>query len=153
MENKTTPIEIRMGLREEYLPMLMEVEQACFSDPWTEAAFRSELSNNYSFYVLAFEGERIVGYVGGMSLYETCDINNVAVLPEMRRRGIASALLDRFFAEAKERGAQQVLLEVRAGNTAAIGLYEGYGFKPYGVRKNYYQNPAEDAVLMVVTLC
>ncbi len=152
MEQNTNHIEIRMGLREEDLPLLAAAEAACFSDPWPIEAFQSEMRDPY-FYLLAFEGEELVGYVGGMSLYETCDLNNIAVLPRHRRRGIAARLLEAFMAEARARGAEQMLLEVRESNLPAIGLYERYGFKPYGKRKNYYRNPAEDAVLMVVTLC
>lgn len=152
MENTTNPIEIRIGLQEEYLQQLAEAEKACFSDPWPIEAFQSEMSDPY-FYLLAFEGEQIVGYAGGMSLYETCDLNNIAVLPRCRRRGIAAALLRAFLDEARRRGAEQTLLEVRESNLPAIRLYESHGFTAYGKRKNYYRNPAEDAVLMVVTLC
>ena len=145
-------IEIRKGLKEEYLPLLAAAEAVCFSDPWPIEAFQSEMNDPF-IYLLAFEGEELVGYVGGMSLYETCDLNNIAVLPQHRRRGIAAQLLEAYMEEARVRGAEQMLLEVRESNTPAIGLYERYGFKPYGKRKNYYRNPAEDAVLMVVTLC
>lgn len=145
-------ITIRIGIREEDLPLLAEAEKTCFSDPWPVEAFQSEMHDPY-FYLLAFEGEELVGYAGGMSLYETCDLNNIAVLPQYRRRGIAAALLEGFMAEAKARGAEQMLLEVRESNAPAISLYERYGFTAYNKRKNYYRNPAEDAVLMVVTLC
>jgi ribosomal-protein-alanine N-acetyltransferase len=150
MENNK--LEIRLGLKEEYLPLLAEAEKACFSDPWPMEAFQSEMCDPY-FYLLAFEGDELVGYAGGMSLYETCDLNNIAVLPQHRRRGIAAVLLESFMAEARARGAEQMLLEVRESNIPAIRLYERYGFTAYNKRKNYYRNPAEDAVLMVVTLC
>lgn len=146
-------IEIRVGLKEEYIPMMVEAENACFSDPWSEAAFRSELLNPYSLYVVAVSGGRIVGYVGGIALYENCDITNVAVLPEMRRRGIASAMVECFINECASRSVEQILLEVRQSNLPAIKLYESFGFRAYGTRKNYYEKPAEDAVLMVVALC
>ena len=143
MENNK--LEIRLGLKEEYLPLLAEAEKACFSDPWSMEAFQSEMCDPY-FYLLAFEGDELVGFAGGMSLYETCDLNNIAVLP-------AAMLLEGFMAEARARGAEQMLLEVRESNIPAIRLYERYGFTAYNKRKNYYRNPAEDAVLMVVTLC
>ena len=143
---------IRGAKSDSDLALLCALEGACFSDPWPVEAFRSEMHDPY-FYLLAFEGEELLGYVGGMSLYETCDLNNIAVLPQHRRRGIAAMLMEGYMAEARRRGAEQMLLEVRESNLPAISLYERYGFKAYGKRKNYYRNPAEDAVLMVVTLC
>ncbi|MEA4921378.1 MAG: ribosomal protein S18-alanine N-acetyltransferase [Clostridiaceae bacterium] len=153
MKQKPEKIEFRYGLGENDIPQLMEIENTCFSDPWSEATFRSEISSPYSFYVAALEKERVVGYIGGMILYENCDITNVAVLPDMRRRGIATGMLEIFLEGCRTKGAERAMLEVRESNVEAIRLYEGFGFRSYGRRVEYYENPAEDAVLMVVSLC
>ena len=146
-------LELRLGLRPEDVPLLAAAESACFSDPWPQAAFQAELDNPYCFYLLAFADGQLAGYIGGVALYENCDVNNLAVLPQMRRRGIAAALLSGFLEEARRRGAGQVMLEVREHNLPAMALYRRFGFSACGKRKNYYQNPAEDAVIMVVELC
>lgn len=146
-------LELRLGLRPEDVPMLAAAERECFSDPWPQAAFQAELDNPYCFYLLAFADGQLAGYIGGVALYENCDVNNLAVLPQMRRRGIAAALLSGFLEEARRRGAGQVMLEVREHNLPAMALYRRFGFSACGKRKNYYQNPAEDAVIMVVELC
>lgn len=145
-------IVIRTQLLAADIPAVFELEQACFSDPWPSKAFENELQNPYSVCALAFEGERLIGYIFGMSLYEVCDINNVAVLPEKRGQGVATLMLNVFLEMVKKGGAERALLEVRAGNTPAIELYKKFGFSVYGERKGYYVNPAEDAVLMVVSL-
>ena len=114
-------------------------KRECFSDPWPQAAFQAELDNPYCFYLLAFADGQLAGYIGGVALYENCDVNNLAVLPQMRRRGIAAALLSGFLEEARRRGAGQVMLEVREHNLPAMALYRRFGFSACGKRKNYYQ--------------
>lgn len=146
-------LRLQLGLQPGDVPLLAAAERQCFSDPWPESAFRADLDNPYCFYILAFMGDALAGYIGGVALYENCDLNNLAVLPQMRRQGIAYALMTEFLSEARRRGAGQVMLEVREHNLPAIALYRRFGFVPCGKRKNYYQNPAEDAVIMVVELC
>ncbi|MDE6384743.1 MAG: ribosomal protein S18-alanine N-acetyltransferase [Eubacterium sp.] len=132
-------------LSTEYVKAVAEIESACFSNPWSETVLADELKNDCSHIYVAVEDGRAVGYA---MLYVVCgeaDIVRVAVLPEYRRRGIAEKLLLKSF-EINETDA--VFLDVRESNSAAINLYKSLGFKDTGIRKNYYSNPTENAILM-----
>lgn len=132
-------------LSSEYIKDVAYIESVYFSNPWSEVALFGELSNDCSHFYVAVENGKAVGYAG---LYVVCgeaDIVRVAVLPEYRRNGTAKALLLESF---KANSADCVFLDVRESNTAAIELYKSLGFKDTGVRKNYYSNPTENAVLM-----
>lgn len=129
----------------EYVLDVAEIERACFSNPWDETVLEEELKNECSHIYVAVQGNRAVGYA---MLYIVCgeaDIIRVAVLPEYRRQGIAERLLLKSF-EVNETDA--VFLDVRESNAAAIRLYQTLGFTDTGVRKNYYSNPTENAILM-----
>ena len=131
-----------------HLSQIAQLERTCFSTPWSEEMLAQELYNDNASYVVA-QGEdgSVLGYAGLQVVLDEGYIDNVAVRPDCRRQGIASALLGAF-----ERFAQAHLafltLEVRASNTPAIALYEAHGFVREGVRKHYYTNPREDAVIM-----
>ncbi|MDE5671434.1 MAG: ribosomal protein S18-alanine N-acetyltransferase [Eubacterium sp.] len=129
----------------EYVSDVAEIEKNCFSNPWNEKVIEEELKNDCSHIYVAVEKERAVGYA---MLYVVCgeaDIIRVAVLPEYRRQGIAEKLLLKSF-EVNETDA--VFLDVRESNAPAIRLYQSLGFADTGVRKNYYSNPTENAILM-----
>ena len=98
--------------------------------------------------LIAEEGGELLGYVWARFVLDEGDIGNVAVAPDSRRRGIGAALLKALFAESERRGAAVLQLEVRESNLAARRLYEKNGFEIVGKRKNYYEKPAEDAILM-----
>lgn len=128
---------------------VQEVERSSFPVPWPSNAFRHELSQNRNArYVIAREGERIVGYGGIWLMVDEAHITTFAVHPEARRRGIGELLLLRIFDLASELNAQWLTLEVRASNLAAQRLYEKYGFKRAGVRRRYYSDNNEDALIM-----
>ena len=146
-------IEIRPPSLPEDTEAIEAIEQACFSDPWSRAGIEAQLSNKYGMSVVAALDGKPIGYVMGIALYETCEIVNVAVDPDFRRQGAARLMMSGFLDACRGKDVRQVLLEVRESNMAAIGLYESFGFRAYGKRKDYYENPAEDAVLMVVELC
>ncbi len=129
----------------EYVKDVAAIEKVCFSNPWSEIALEAELKNDCSHFYVAVENGRAIGYAGLYAVCGEADIVRVAVLPEYRRRGAARALLSESF---KANGADCVYLDVRESNTAAIKLYESLGFKDTGIRKSYYSNPTEDAVLM-----
>ena len=133
--------------RAEDISRIREIAEASFPDPWSEASFRDELGADGVFYA-AFDGGRLDGYLVLRSMGLECEVLDVAVAPEARRTGIGEAMLAAAVQYACEHGAEKVWLEVRAGNSPAIGLYEKYGFSRVGLRKNYYASPAEDAVLM-----
>jgi ribosomal-protein-alanine N-acetyltransferase len=128
------------------------IEQKCFSMPWSIAMFEEELEQDYTVYLSAVENSRLIGYAGMHLMFEEAYITNVAVLPENRRQGIATKLLQRLMYEAKNAGALRISLEVRQTNLAAATLYGKLGFTPCGVRKGYYSQPEEDAVIMCAEL-
>lgn len=129
----------------EYVKDVAEIEKACFSNPWSETVLESELQNDCSHIYVAVENGRAIGYA---MLYIVCgeaDIIRVAVLPEYRRQGAAERLLLKSFEHNKT---DAVFLDVRESNTPAIRLYKSLGFVDTGVRKDYYSNPTENAILM-----
>ena len=145
-----------MGIRIERLTSadeidaLLAVEEASFTNPWTRDMYLAELQNpGVSFLFLAKESAgQVVGFGGFWRVLDELHINNLAVLPEYRRRGIAAAILMHAFDEARAVGAKRTLLEVRRSNGAAQHLYERFGFTVAAVRRGYYRNPEEDALIM-----
>ena len=138
--------------REDLLPQIMEIERQCFSVPWTEAMLRAQLDPERHVFLAAEAGGAVVGYVGLMYVLDEGYVSNVAVRPEARRQGVAEALLAELEARARVKRLSFLTLEVRSGNAAAIALYEKRGYRVAGRRKNYYEKPAEDAILMTLTL-
>jgi ribosomal-protein-alanine N-acetyltransferase len=125
------------------------VERASFPVPWPANAFRHELTQNRNArYVVAREGDKVVGYAGLWLMVDEAHITTFAVLPEHRRRRIGERLLQRLFEVAEEVGAEWLTLEVRVSNLPAQRLYEKYGFKRAGVRRRYYSDNNEDALIM-----
>ena len=124
------------------------LEQVCFSDPWSENSVRSELDNPLSTWLVALEGETVLGYVGSQTVLDEADIMNVAVAPEHRRQGIARLLLERLEEALRSRNVHSLTLEVRASNEPAKALYASLGYVPVGRRPNYYFKPREDALIL-----
>ena len=131
-----------------HVPQIAALEEICFADPWSEQSIASELKSTWSYWLVAQEADRVVGYVGSQSAIDEADIMNVAVHPDYRRQGIAEKLINSLVEELKNRGIHALLLEVRASNAPAIALYEKLGFQQVGLRKNYYRNPKEDARIL-----
>ena len=131
------------------LPRILEIERASFADAWTENMLLEELSCANALFLCAFEGETLCGYVIAHTVLDECEIYDIAVAEEFRRRGIALALLHAVLQNAGKLSA--VYLEVRAKNTGAIALYESFGFARMGLRRGYYENPKDDAILMTFT--
>ena len=131
-----------------HVSQVAALERICFADPWSEMSIASELQNLWSYWLVALEDDRVIGYVGTQSSIDEADIMNVAVHPDFRRQGIAEALINRLVADLKERDIYALLLEVRVSNMPAITLYEKLGFSQVGRRKNYYHNPKEDALIL-----
>ena len=128
---------------------VQDVERASFPVPWPASAFRHELTQNKNArYIVARDGERIVAYAGLWLMVDEAHITTFAVLPEERRRRIGERLLQRQFEIAHELNAEWLTLEVRASNLAAQRLYEKYGFRRAGVRRRYYSDNNEDALIM-----
>ena len=131
-----------------HVPQIAELEKLCFSDPWSEKSIETELSCRLSVWLVALEGEQVVGYVGSQTVIDESDMMNIAVHPDFRRRGIAEALVAELEAALRQRGSRALTLEVRDSNLPAITLYEKLGFAQVGLRKNYYRNPKEDARIL-----
>ena len=131
------------------LEQIEEIEQQCFSCPWTLDQLRSQLSDERHVFLAAVaESGAVLGYVGMMFVLDEGYISNVAVAPDFRRQGVADALICALMTRAEELALAFVTLEVRAGNEPAKALYAKHGFVPVGRRKNYYDLPKEDAILM-----
>ncbi len=125
------------------------VENASFPIPWPANAFRHELTQNRNaHYIVAKEGDHIVGYAGLWLSLDEAHITTFAVLPDYRRRKIGERMLVALFDKSEKLGAEWLTLEVRASNLPAQKLYEKYGFRPAGIRRRYYSDNNEDAIIM-----
>lgn len=127
---------------------IAELEKVCFSDPWSEKSISSELTNPLSCWIVALDGENLVGYVGSQSVLGWADMMNLAVAINYRRRGVAEQLVCTLIDNLKLRDVTCLTLEVRVSNQAAIALYNKLGFVQVGKRPNYYHNPKEDALIL-----
>ena len=135
-----------------HLDQAAELEKICFSDPWSRRMLSEHLENECNRSLAAWRGDGVLlGYVGLLAVLDEGHITNLAVRPEYRRRGVASALLDALDRLAAERRMAFLTLEVRSSNAAARALYAKHGYEAVGLRKNYYEHPREDAVIMTRT--
>ncbi|WMI80799.1 ribosomal protein S18-alanine N-acetyltransferase [Anaerotignum sp. MB30-C6] len=140
-------------MQEEHIEGVLAVEEATFSIPWTRKDFEREVRENaMAIYFVAIDDsldeEKVVGYAGMWHVITEGHITNVAVLHEYRRQGIGDLLMENLEKVALEREMIGITLEVRINNEAAQRLYHKYGFRPEGIRKNYYADTREDAVIM-----
>ena len=136
-------------MNENHVAQVAELEKICFgSDAWSEKSVASELTNVLALWLVALDGDRVAGYVGSQTVCGETDMMNVAVHPDFRRQGIGEKLVEQLVAELKAIGSHALMLEVRASNAPAIGLYEKMGFQQVGLRKNYYRDPKEDALIL-----
>lgn len=134
------------------LGQVEELEKACFSLPWTWEMLMSQLPDDeHEFLAAVDENQKLLGYVGMMTVLDEGYISNVAVDPACRRQGIGEALIRELLERCRLRQLSFVTLEVREHNEPAIGLYSKMGFVPVGLRKNYYEAPRENALLMTLT--
>ena len=136
----------------EDIPAITELERVCFSVPWSEQGFMAELDSGDAWFSVCEENDKILGFAVLHCFGEEAELFNVAVSPEVRRRGIADALMRDVMAGAKKKDVTRILLEVRRSNVPAISLYAKYGFELLGLRKNYYDAPVEDALILEVNL-
>ena len=133
----------------DHLDEIAELEQVCFSTPWSRNMLAEELDNACSAFLVALDdGGHVAGYAGLQVILDEGYITNVAVQPEYRRQGVAGQLLAVFLNFAKGNHMAFLTLEVLASNYGAIALYGGLGFRSVGRRKNYYEHPKEDAIIM-----
>lgn len=135
-------------MTESHVAQVAELEKLCFRDPWSENSVASELNNPLSLWLVAVDGDRVAGYVGSQTVMDESDMMNVAVHPDYRKQGIATALILGLVEELRKRGSRSLTLEVRASNETAISVYRKLDFQEVGRRKNYYRNPREDALIL-----
>lgn len=136
-------------LEEKWLDQMAQMETLCFSDPWNRQALAEELNSPLARYVLCAEGEKLLGYAGARMVLEECQVVNVATRPDCRRQGVAFWLMETLLDIARRQGREYATLEVRQSNLPALRLYQKLGFAPQGIRPGYYENPREDALLMI----
>ena len=135
-----------------HVPQIAEIEKNSIPQPWSEAAFAAALEDEKAVTLAAFCGDVLCGFITGVYLLDTADIYSVAVSADYRKKGVGKRLLEEFFSALPDE-VQAVNLEVRESNSPAIKLYEKTGFQSVGLRKNFYQDPRENAVLMTKILC
>ncbi len=135
-------------MAQEDLSQVSEIESQIFSLPWSEKAFEESLKNTNTLYIVAKEKEEVLGYIGMYISFQEGNITNVAVNPNYRRKKIGQNLIREILERAKQIGVTDVILEVRETNAAAICLYEKMGFEEAGIRKNFYEKPLENAIIM-----
>ena len=145
-----TPLPIELGrMRRRHVPQVIDIERRVYPRPWTMTLFLSEIvQRSTRFYIVARSGRRVVGYAGLMVFGDEAHVTNIAVDPDHHRRKVASRLLFALVTEARRRGAGACTLEVRVTNHSAQALYHQFGFAPVGIRKNYYAETGEDALIM-----
>lgn len=129
---------------------IADIEDICFPDGWERKDILSYITGDTGMCFTALEDGKPIAYLLGRLIAPEAEIYRIAVLPEHRRRGIGYRLLSYALKTERGRGLECVFLEVREGNSAARGLYRSFGFSEYGKRKNYYKNPTEDAVVMMM---
>ena len=143
-----------MILREmlvEDLDQVMEIEESLFAVPWTREGYFTFLTRENSMFLVVEEKGEILGYCGLLMVLDEGEVTNVSVRRDRQREGIGNFLMESLIRLSREQGIRMIHLEVRAGNETAIRLYERLGFVRDGLRKAYYTDPVEDAILMTYT--
>ena len=131
------------------LPEVARLEQECFAHPWQQESIEECFQNPaYNFFVAKDDGGAVVGYIALYQVRDEAFVENLCVSEACRRQGIGKALVERAVEHCKANGASFLSLEVRRSNTAALGLYNAFGFDIEGTRKNYYSDPEEDALIL-----
>lgn len=136
-------------MQEGDIPAVTAIEQAVFSRPWTEQSFVQALQQD-TLFVVVLKDNTIIGYCGMYCSFEEGEITNVAVSPQKHHQGIGRSMMRYLLGEAQSRGISRIILEVRISNCNAIQLYKSLGFENCGIRKNFYEMPREDGMVMVL---
>lgn len=147
----------------EDIPSVVEIEDQCFSLPWSAKSFADSLSRKDTIFLVCVENggnhdgqsaddsvSQITGYMGLYLSFDEASVTNVAVSPACRKKGYGKALVVASKEAAKAAGAESIFLEVRVSNEPAISLYKKLGFEKLGIRKKFYEHPVEDAIIMKV---
>ena len=135
-------------LKKEYIKEVLVIEEESFNNPWSKAAFAKELKNKYGYYIVGLIGGKVVSYLGAWLFLNKAHITNLAISSNYRREGLATKLLTQLFKKLSQEGIVIVTLEVRISNQAAKNLYRSLGFVKIGIKKEYYSDNNEDAIVM-----
>lgn len=146
-QNIEDPVIIRM-MEEGDLEEAAKLEAMCFLEPWSLKLLKDSFQGPWDTLFVAEKQDELCGYMALRILAGEGELQRIAVYPEYRRQGIASKLMEKMDIFFRANGVGDATLEVRAGNQAALNLYKSYGFAEEGIRKGYYRNPTEDAVIM-----
>lgn len=136
----------------EHVPDIAALEEICFSSPWPAEVLARSLTGKDHVLLAALDEDGLLGYMGLMYVLDEGYISNVAVAPQARRRGVGDGLVLAMRQRGRQLGLSFLSLEVRVSNGPARALYEKHGFREVGLRKNYYEKPVEDALLMTLFL-
>ena len=137
-------------MNEAHIPQIAQLETICFSEPWSENALRDTLEDPKAVFFAAVEGDTVLGYAGMHDIIGEGYVDNIAVFPEHRGKGIGEALTGALIDYSRCAALDFLTLEVRAGNTPAVSLYRKLGMLEEGRRKNFYRHPTEDALIMTI---
>lgn len=136
-------------MREEHLEQVLAIEEVSFPTPWSRNSYLRELSDNqFAHYYVCLQGDRVVGYMGMWLIIDEAHITTIAVHPDYRGKYLGRFMLEELMARAAALGADKMTLEVRLSNRIAQRLYRRVGFVPAGIRKGYYTDTKEDAIIM-----
>ena len=137
------------NMRPQHIAQVAALEKVCFgSAAWSENSIATELENPLALWIVADDDGKVLGYVGSQTVMDETDMMNIAVHPDFRRCGIATALIMELVRQLKGRDSHILRLEVRESNAPAIALYESLGFIQIGLRRNYYRNPKENGIIL-----
>lgn len=129
-------------------PAIAEIEKECFSDPWSVNSVKEFISHAENTILCAMCESELCAYISETHILDEVQIANVAVSAKFRQRGIASLLMEALINKCVSHNVTMITLEVRQSNIPATNLYEKFGFESEGIRRNYYRNPQENAVIM-----
>lgn len=140
---------IALNMDFNHIDDVIVIENLCFKTPWSRSAFEAELTRNKcARYRVLMKDNRVVAYGGMWVMLDEAHITNIAVHPEYRGIGLGNAIVEELITEAKRNNVAAMTLEVRMSNLPAINLYKKYGFIDVALRKKYYQDTGEDAIIM-----
>lgn len=151
MEEKNSSLEI-VKMAHEDVDSVYEIEELSFFTPWSKKSIKTEIDNKVGRYIVIKENGKVVSYGGFWIVLDEANINNIAVHPDYRGRGISKILMNALIDIAKSENAKTMYLEVRSSNSTAQKLYKGLGFAMVGLRKGYYVDTDEDAIVMMKEL-
>ncbi len=135
-------------MTEDHLEGVLKISSLSFHLPWSRESYEKELKNPFAKYLVAVKDNMVLGYGGMWIIIDEAHITNIAVLPEYRAQGVGTAILSEMIKRSEEQKVISMTLEVRASNLPAQGLYKKYGFEEEGIRKAYYEDNHEDAIIM-----